>query len=151
MEFFEALIGCAIKSYQNSYELSKRAELSKTLSKEISKEKTTSSIEPLKNTISSKSISSLHANQQSPTKQTTDGEDSSQTRINKESIEQETCNSPIKQEQTIIVNDGVTESNEPKNVDDIRNWVEINNIFFSKFFPAASQFEIISQIANKAL
>lgn len=89
----------------------------------------------------------MHANQQSPTKQMID--DSSQTRINKETSD-ETCSSPIKQEQTIIVNDGVTES-EPKNVDDIRNWVEINNLFFSKFFPAASQFEIISQIANKAL
>lgn len=130
LEFFEALIGCAMKSFENSQTFSK----SKLNS-------TNKSVEPLNN-ITMKSVTSLQTNNQSPNKP---NQEDSKKNTN------ELSNSVEKQEleQTVTIIDGATESE--RNVDDIRNWVERNNLFFSRFFPAASNYEIITQKANKAL
>jgi hypothetical protein len=56
----------------------------------------------------------------------------------------------MKNDVTITVNDGALTESE-KNVDYIRNWVENNNLFFSRFFTAASNFELINKEANKTL
>jgi len=60
----------------------------------------------------------------------------------KETEEVSAVSPSIKQDVTILINDETLGSE--KNVDELRSWVERNNAFFSRFFPAALNYELSS-------
>lgn len=160
MEFFETLIGCAIKAYDNQ-EASKAAALFKPpVPDHISLHESTATdyITPL---TSAKTTTQARNQSSKADKDHHSRTTSSKNDIIREEEEKKIQNEggknleSITQEDATVVGNAIVEEdkNDPERMEnEFKNWVERNNLFFNgKFFPAADKFLVITQLVNRGL
>jgi hypothetical protein len=167
LEFFEALIGCALKLYNNQESLKIMETIKKTLEEpkimneanQINLNHRELDVSPVVNERPTSVIKS-----QSYATPTTPKPEKYMTPIIDEKFETKSSSSPgVDQETNIQVDQEQVENgqistkvNEYTDVEDnqveIKNWIKKNSYFFTeKFFPSAERFLLINQLANRSL
>jgi hypothetical protein len=169
LEFFEALIGCSLKLYNNQESLKISETIKKTLEEPalaseanpVNAKEREVNVSPVVNETPTSVVKS-----QSHATPTTPKPDKYVTPIIDDKSEANTkpASSPgVDQETEVQVDQEQVENrkisakvNESTNVEDsqteIKNWIKKNSYFFTeKFFPSAERFILIRQLANRSL